>query len=422
MGPMKIAVVGSGISGIGSAWLLSDKHEVTLFEKDSRLGGHSYTVDITVDNVNFPVDTGFLVHNDQTYPHIIEFFKALGIRTAPSEMTLAIKILKSGMEWGGENLKTVFAQKRNLFSLKFWRMIKDIIRMNKRSKEYLETTKASQASLGQFLADEKFSEEFIHWYLMPMGASIWSTPTKEMLDFPAHTFIQFCINHSLLQIEGRPQWKTVVGGSRTYVEKAAQKIQKIKKGVDITKILRVSGGVEIHSNLGVELFDAVVMATHAPTTAMLVQDLSEKENWILNSFPYQKNTAYLHTDKNLLPGIEEIHSAWNFTSTEESYSEAGVSVSYLINKLQPLPVSTPIIVTLNPVEAPAQNKILKVIEYEHPVFDNRSIQAQQALAEVQGLGGLYYAGAWTRYGFHEDGLLSAVNVARLFGVNPPWHT
>lgn len=417
---MKIAVIGSGISGLGAAWLLAKKHEVTLLEKDNRLGGHSYTVDITVEGQNFPVDTGFLVHNNQTYPHLIEFFKELQIQTAPSEMTLAIKMLSSGVEWGGENLKTLFAQKRNLLRPGFWRMILDILRMNKKSHEYLAQTKISRQSLGDFLKAEKYSEEFIHWYLMPMGASIWSTPTQEMLNFPAHTFIQFCINHSLLQVEGRPQWKTVVGGSRRYVDKVAENIKDIRRGVNIQKVSRANGGVEIHFDSAVEKFEAVVFATHAPTTFNLLDNKSDLEAWVLKSFPYQKNIAYLHTDETLLPKTKSVHSAWNFTSATEDFSNQGVSVSYLINKLQPLPVKTPIIVTLNPIEKPEPSKTIRVIEYEHPVFDNRSVEAQERLRSIQGQGGVYYAGAWTRYGFHEDGLLSAVNVAKLLGVETPW--
>ncbi len=421
---MKVAVVGAGIAGLSSAWLLNRQpgFDVTLFEAADYLGGHSNTIDVSLEGHHYPVDTGFLVHNPNTYPNLIALLEKLNVKVVNSQMTFSVKLLSEKIEWAGTNIKTVFAQKKNLFSFKFWRMILEIIKFNKNVHQYLAESKERSWTLGNLLKEKKYSSHFSDWYLIPMGAAIWSTSNKEMLEFPASTFIQFGLNHSLFQVEDRPTWRTIERGSREYVKKIAKELKHIHLSEPVLEVYR-SDKVKVVTHKGDYEFDKIIFATHSDQTVKMIKDLSAEELSILGDVKYTDNVAYLHTDEHYLPQDKKIWSAWNYISeneTKASHQDQAVCVSYLINELQPLPFKTPIIVTLNPKEAPASHKILKKLHYQHPLFDTNAINAQERLPQIQGVKHSYYAGAWCKYGFHEDGLNSGINVAKYFGVEVPW--
>lgn len=418
---MKIAVIGSGISGLSCAWLLNKEasNEVTLFEAASYLGGHSNTVDVSLEGFTHPVDTGFLVHNPNTYPNLIAFLELLKVEVVSTDMSFSIKLADQKIEWAGSNLLTVFDQKKNLLRPGFWKMILDILRFNKEAKINLDLSRTKKLSLGDLLKEKKFSDEFRDWYLIPMGAAIWSTSTEEMLRFPADNFIQFCINHSLLQVEGRPLWRTIKNGSRDYVQKIANDLPRILLNEAVLEVTR-NEQVTIKTAKRTEVFDKVIFATHSDQTLNIIKDLTLTERLLLSRVSYQPNVAYLHTDETLLPASKNIWSAWNYISETDKLNKRAVGVSYLINKLQPLPFNTSVIVTLNPPKEIAPEKIIRVFQYEHPVFDQSAIDAQKELHSVQGVNHSYFAGAWCGYGFHEDGLKSGIEVARLLGAKIPW--
>lgn len=416
---MKIAVIGAGISGLGSAWILSQKHEVHLFESESRLGGHANTVLIKEgDGSSVPVDTGFLVYNELTYPHLKSFFKELNVETFASDMSLAIRSEHKGLEWAGTSLDTVFAQRRNLLRPQFLKMLADILRFDKESAENLMLAQQNNWSLGQLLEHRQYGPSFRRDYLLPIGAAIWSTPEVRMEDFPAQTFIQFFINHRLLQVNDRPQWRTVKNGSVEYVKKVAAQIPFIHTGAAVHSVERFDGGIRVQVGGESLQFDKVVFATHAPITLKILKTENIQEIEILSAIGTRGNKTILHQDEGLMPQIKKCWSSWNVLSAPNHREASGVSLTYYINKLQPLSTVKNYFVSLNP-----RQKIENVVQefhYEHPQFNRSAIQAQQRLPEIQGLGGVYYTGAWTRYGFHEDGLLSAVNVGEMFGLKPPW--
>jgi predicted NAD/FAD-binding protein len=414
-----IAVIGSGISGLAAAWLLSQQHDVTLYEAEPRLGGHSHTVDVTVEGKTIPVDTGFLVCNDRTYPNLLAMFKHLDVELVASEMSFSVQIQRDNLEWSGTSLATLFGDKRNLFRPKFWCMVLDVLRFNRQSLLLLEEQDAD-LSLGEYLARERYSEAFKQWYLLPMAAAIWSCPTAKMLDFPATTLIRFFKQHGLLQVTNRPQWMTVNNGSRSYVEKLRQKITRIKSNDAVTHITRDTGGVTVTSQSGVSHFDQVVLACHSDQALAMLSDVSTAEASILSRIKYQPNRAVLHTDVSVLPRRAALWAAWNFHTYQVASTEQAVSLSYLINKLQPLTVEDAVIVTLNPRATIPAYHVLADIHYAHPVLDRSAIAAQAKLPDIQGVQNTWFCGAWTAYGFHEDGLKSALNVANQFGITAPW--
>lgn len=418
---MKIAVIGSGISGLTSAWLLNRTagFDVTLFESSDYLGGHSNTVDVTLDGVTHPVDTGFLVHNPNTYPNLIALLKHLNVEVIESDMTFSVKLGERKIEWAGTNLKTVFSQKKNLISPSFWKMILDIMHFNKNVHAYLELSRHKKLSLGELLVEKKYSREFCDWYLIPMGAAIWSTSTEDMRKFPAENFLQFGINHSLFQVEGRPVWRTIKNGSREYVKKIANELPRIFLNEPVLSVNR-SEKITVTTASRVESFDKVIFATHTDITAKILQDKTPAEKEILEKVEYSENIAYLHYDKSHLPDSQNVWSAWNYFSETDANSKQAVAVSYLISKLQPLPFKEPIIVTLNPMRVPDPSKTIKTIIYHHPLFDQKAIDAQKMLSEIQGDNHTYFAGAWCGYGFHEDGLKSGIVVAKMLGAKVPW--
>lgn len=416
---MKIAVIGSGISGLGFAYLAqAEGHEVHLLEKANYFGGHSNTIQITEGASTFYADTGFLVHNPKTYPNLLELLRRLDVKTVESQMTLSIQVLERNIEWGGTNLRTLFAQKANLLRPGFYRMIYDLLRFNRLAPAFLEQLKNDpNKTLGQLLVEQNFSNELKDWYLIPMAAAIWSTPASKVLDFPAFTFLRFCMNHNLLQTDGRPLWRTIEGGSRNYVNKIVDSIQSKHLNCNIRSIRRGDGKIQIKFDDSIQTFDKVIFATHADQTRQLLADIQPDESEILSRFNFQKNTAVVHSDQSVLPQRQELWSAWNYASSTDS---SRVSVSYLLNHLQQLPTKVPIIVTLNPHKKIAVDKIIRTIEYDHPIFDVETIKAQGRISEIQGRGEVYHTGAWLGYGFHEDGLKSALRVARILGLKIPW--
>ncbi len=417
---MRIAVVGAGIAGLSAAWLLSQRHRVTLYEAAPRLGGHTHTVDVTVDGITHPVDTGFLVFNHRTYPNLTALFAHLGVETAASDMSFAVSLLDRDFEWAGANLGTVFAQKRNAARPAFWRMLADILRFNREATCAATSGLGGDASLGEFLERGRYGRTFRDWYLLPMAAAIWSCPTRTMLAYPFGTFARFCHNHGLLQVENRPQWHTVRGGGREYVRRLAAHLTDVRTGTPVRAVDGLPGHFKVMTDHGTEAFDNVVLACHSDQALTLLSHPTEAERRILQALPYQPNRAVLHTDRRLLPRRQAVWSAWNYIAGAEGVDGRAVGVSYLINKLQPLPFRSPVIVTLNPPVDPRPEHVIADIAYDHPIFDLAGIAAQKALHEIQGRRGLWFCGAWTGYGFHEDGLKAGLAVGNALGCVAPW--
>lgn len=429
---MKIAVIGAGIAGLACAYRLAQAgRDVTLFEANPYFGGHTNTVDITLDGVTHGVDTGFLVFNHRTYPRLVALFAELDIATSATDMSFSVKLpvssLFSGsrrrvLEWAGGNLDAVFAQRRNALDPRFLGMLRDIVRFNRQATTLATTHNQTMPdiSLGRFLQQHGYSDAFRHWYLLPMAGCIWSCPTDQMLAFPAASFIRFCHNHGLLQVTDRPQWHTVTGGARQYVRKMLAAIPQKHTGTAVTSVTRqrVAGSDEGDTQIRVRtaahsaLFDHVVMACHSDQSLALLDDASRTEQALLSAIPYQPNRAVLHTDVSCLPVSRKTWSAWNYQSDgNSSGAHPRVCVHYLINRLQPLPFSTPVIVSLNPIADPAPERVLASYDYAHPVFDAAAVAAQSALTRIQGQQNTWFAGAWMGYGFHEDGLKSGLAVS-----------
>jgi predicted NAD/FAD-binding protein len=421
---IKVAIVGSGISGLASAYSLAQSgHSVTLFEANDYFGGHTHTADVTLDGITHGVDTGFLVFNHQTYPNLVRLFDELDIPTVATDMSFSVKLpLENRMlEWSGSSLNTVFAQRRNLLDKRFIRMLQDILRFNEQATALVEQpdNRLMRLSLGDYLLRHDYSAEFRDWYLLPMAGCIWSCPVAQMLAFPLATFVRFCHNHGLLQITGRPQWHTVDGGARQYVEKMLRAIPDSRLGDPVRAVIRSDAGgtgkVRVVSSTGSELFDHVVLAGHSDQSLRILKDISPLEKNLLGAIKYQPNRAVLHTDASCLPQNRSTWSAWNYQS--RGASEPQVCVHYLINKLQPLPFKKPVIVSLNPIDEPDPSSVIASYEYAHPVFDKAAIAAQQDLHLIQGKYKTWFAGAWTGYGFHEDGLKSGLAVAEAINTH-----
>ena len=424
---MKIAVIGAGISGLACAYRLAQAgRRVTLFEANDYFGGHTHTVDVTLDGITHGVDTGFLVFNHRTYPNLVKLFHELDIETAATDMSFSVKLPVASMfgertlEWAGGDLDAVFAQRRNAFDPRFLGMVRDILRFNRQATKLATAPNGEipTISLGSFLQQNGYSTQFRNWYLLPMAGCIWSCPTEQMLGFPVASFIRFCHNHGLLQVNDRPQWQTVKGGARQYVEKMLAAIPHQRLNTPVESVTRLPAAaarraqVRIQSAAGSELFDHVVMASHSDQSLALLTDASTTEQRLLSAVQYQPNRAVLHTDVSCLPASRKTWSAWNYQSDGvTSGSDPRVCVHYLINRLQPLPFTTPVIVSLNPIDAPAPAHIIAAYDYAHPVFDAAAVQAQGEIAAIQGQQNTWFAGAWLGYGFHEDGLKSGLAVA-----------
>lgn len=423
--PQRIAVVGSGIAGLATAWLLGREHQVTLFERDLRLGGHSNTVEVEDHGRRVAVDTGFIVYNELNYPNLTGMFTALGVPTQASDMSFAASV--DGVEYAGDSLATLFAQRRRLLDPTHWRMLLDIARFNREARQALAAGTLGQRTLGEFLDAGGYSAALRERYVLPMGGAIWSCPTRSMLAFPAVSFLRFLDNHHLLAVDGRPQWRTVTGGAREYLRRLLEQAKRgahpltVQRGAAVTRVARVTGGAEL--TLGAERrlrFDQVVLAGHAPDMLALLTDPTGPERELLGAFRYQRNRAVLHRDASLMPRLRRTWSSWNYAASPTGDADARIAVTYWMNRLQRLPTPTDWFVSLNPVVEPVADSVAFACEYEHPVFSSAAIDAQRKLGRIQGRDRLWFAGAWTGYGFHEDGLRSAIEVAAGFGIVPPW--
>ena len=419
----KIAVVGSGISGLAVAHSLKGQAEVTLFEAGDYFGGHAHTVDISLPTtdgvVTHGVDTGFLVFNERTYPNLINLFAELGVETSLSDMSFSVQAPKAwgneALEWSGSNLDTVFAQRRNLARPEFYKMLLDVLRFNKLCTQIArqQTESALRQPLSEFLKHHQFGKAFQNWYFLPMMGCIWSCPTDQMLAFPVATMIRFCHNHGLLQISNRPRWFTVTGGSRNYVQKIVRDINDKRLNTPVQLIERDDQGVRVVTQSSAERFDEVVICTHSDQALRMLRSPSAEETQYLSAIRYQDNVAVLHTDDSVLPSRRKAWAAWNYARAEsEDQESARVCLHYLLNKLQPLPYQQAVVVSLNPAQAIDANKVIRTFDYAHPVFDLAAIDAQQHIHRIQGQQHTWYAGAWLGYGFHEDGLKSGLAVAR----------
>lgn len=418
---MRIAVIGSGIAGLGSAWLLSREHAVDVYESADYLGGHTRTLDVSVEDTTFPVDTGFMVFNERTYPHLIRFFSELGIQWSESNMSFSVQVPSEGIEWSGTNLDSVFAQRKNLANPRFIRMLADVVRFSRSADRLLADPSIDTLTLGELLEREKYSSSFSDWYLLPMGSAIWSTPPGGMLDYPAGTFLRFCDNHGLLHITGKPHWRSVLGGARTYVSRAAESISgTIHISEPVERVERVAGKVSVTTAVRSEFYDAVVLATHPPQTLEMLVDATARERTALGAFTFWDNDVIVHTDTAFLPHTPRAWAAWNWFSQTSDADKEQLVLTYHLNRLQQLPVETPVMETLNRDHEPAPGTLLADLHFDHPNFTHEAIRAQAMIPGLQGTGGVYFAGAWTSYGFHEDGLRSALQVAALLGVEAPW--
>ena len=407
---MRIAIIGSGISGLTAARRLCKEHDITVFEANDYVGGHTNTVDVALDGRQWAVDTGFIVFNDRTYPNFISLMNELGVKSQPSDMGFSVRCDRSGLEYCGSSVGQLFAQRRNLVRPGFWRMLRDILRFNREARALLAGHEDT-LELGAYLAREGYSRQFIEQYIVPMGAAIWSTDPVTMLGFPARYFVDFFDNHGLLSINDRPQWRVIRGGSRSYVGPlTAPFADRIHLNAPVRRVHRDDAGVELVLRDGHRAwFDAVVFACHSDQALAMLASPTEAEQAILGAIPYQPNHAVLHTDERLLPRRRAAWAAWNYHIPAEH--SARVSVTYNMNILQGLDASRQFLVTLNPTTDIEPGRIIKEMVYQHPVYTPEGVAAQRRRAELMGANRSFYCGAWWSYGFHEDGVKSGLVAA-----------
>lgn len=414
---MRIAVVGSGIAGLGTAWLLSRSHEVVLFEARDRLGGHTHTHDCHQAGRDYRVDSGFIVFNPHNYPLLTRMFERLGVGSRPTTMSFAVHDQRSGLEYNATRLATMFCQKRNLVSPRFWRMITDILRFYREAPKLLAQP-GQGPSLGDYLLENRYSQLFIDNHLVPMASALWSSPGTQIMRFPARYLAAFMDNHRMLQVEGRPEWRVVEGGSSSYVAALqAQWSVQVRLSSPVTSVRRGDASVQVGTARGTEDFDQVVLACHADEALALLADADQREREVLGAFDFQSNDTVLHTDRSLLPRDPRAWAAWN------AFVPAGdgeaCTVSYCMNLLQSLQSPEPFVVTLNRSAAIDPDKVIARMDYRHPVYTHASVAAQARRAEINGRRRTWFAGAWWGFGFHEDGLRSGVEVARALGAEGP---
>lgn len=423
----RIAVIGAGVSGLSAAWLLSQAHEVCLFEQDQRAGGHSHTVDAPGPGGDaLPVDMGFIVYNEANYPNLTALFAHLGAPTRLSDMSFAVSLDDGRLEYGGNDLPALFAQWRNLVRPRFWSMLGDLVRFYREAPGHACALDSRMTSLGDYLGEAGYGRAFQDDHLLPQAAAIWSASVGAIRDLPAAAFIRFCENHGLLQILNRPVWRTVSGGSREYVGRLCEAIAdnggRLRLGQPVRAVRRTPQGVWLRTAAGqMERFDQVVIAAHADQGLALLEDVQPDERALLGAFSYTRNLAVLHGDPALMPRRRRAWSAWNYVGRTRPGGERELCVTYWMNRLQGLPADRPLFVTLNPVQAPDPATVLRTEVYEHPLFDAAAMRAQKQLWSLQGRGGVWWCGAWFGAGFHEDGLQAGLAVAEaLGGVRRPW--
>ncbi|AWK89962.1 NAD(P)/FAD-dependent oxidoreductase [Azospirillum thermophilum] len=420
-GPLEIAVIGSGISGLSAAWLLSKAHRVTLYEKEDRPGGHANTVEAAGSG---PVDTGFIVYNEPCYPNLVALFDHLGVATRATDMSFSASLDGGRVEYAGSTLGTLFAQKSNLLRPRFWRMLRDLLRFYREAPRLLSDPAADGLTLGQVLDRGGYSDAFVRDHLLPMAAAIWSSPVETMRDHPAAAFVRFCENHGLLKITGRPVWRTVEGGSRAYVSRILQDMGgALRLNTAVEAVTREPGRVLVRDRKGdVRSFDHVVLATHADQALALLDDPGSDETALLGAFAYERNIAILHGDASLMPRRRKTWSSWNYLSQRGEDGSDAVCVTYWMNRLQGfLPAERDLFVTLNPVRPPRDGSILRSFLYDHPIFGMGALAAQKRLWSLQGQRNTWFAGSYFGAGFHEDGLQAGLAAAEaLGGVRRPW--
>ncbi len=421
MTPLKIAVIGSGISGLSAAWLLAKNHQVTLYEADNRLGGHANTVDVATDDGMVAADTGFLVYNERNYPNLVALFDHLGVTSHETIMSFALSLNGGRYEYAGCGLGGFFGQRRNFARTSHWRLLNDIRRFFSSAQQRV-TEIAPDIALGDFLTRERYSQAFIDDHIVPMGAAIWSTSMNEMLSFPARSFVDFYANHGMLQFNNRPQWRTVSGGSRTYVNRLVEDAGfEVLRGTAAKRIVRHPDYVHVADARGaLRPFDHVVLATHADQTLRLLENPDRLEQALLGAFSYQRNLAVLHRDARWMPLRKRLWSSWNYIKQDEG-TETGLCVTYWLNRLQHLKTRTDLFVTLNPYDSIHPKAIKREFVYDHPVFNEAAMAAQKELWSLQGARRTWFCGSYLGYGFHEDGIQSGLAVAeRLGGTFRPW--
>ncbi len=421
---MKIAVIGGGITGMGAALALSEQHEVQLFEQAQRIGGHAHTVDARLGDTVVPVDTGFIVYNYRNYPNLTGLFEHLGVPTKWSDMSFGLSVQGGRMEYACDNLDQIFAQRLNLIRPRFLRGVLEILRFNRTAPGLLESGALDGLSLREFIAREGYSNWFRDCFVLAMGGAIWSTPTAQMLAFPAASFVAFFKNHDLMNgMAPMQRWRTVDGGSREYVSRLAAALgDRVKTGAQAVAVRRPGGQPVVAFADGSEaVFDQVVMACHGPQAARLVQDADAQERDILGVFRTAPNTAVLHSDPSLMPKRRKVWSSWNFLSDGDPATDTRPApVTYWMQRLQGIPKETPLFVSLNPTRRIDPDLVHGTYAYDHPILDGVAFQAQKDISAIQGRGGLWYAGAWLGFGFHEDGLRSGLQVAHALGATPVW--
>lgn len=422
MGDSRIVVVGSGIAGLSAAWLLSKQHEVTLIEAEPRAGGHSNTVDAQAAGAAVPVDTGFIVYNTASYPNLIALFDYLGVPTAQADMSFAVSLHRGAYEYAGSSLSSLFGQPSNLLRPSHWRMLADTLRFFREAPALDVVACDPDLSLGAYLSREGYSEPFVARHILPMAAAIWSTPSRDVLDFPVAAFVRFFSNHGLLQIANRPQWRTVAGGSREYVRRLLADFGgETVLGDPVRRILRSPGHVTIETSRGERRFDACVISTHADDALALLANPSADERSLLGAFRYARNRAVLHSDASLMPRRRRLWSSWNYLG-DGAGRDATLAVTYWMNKLQPLGTDAPeLFVTLNPPRDTEAKHTVAAFDYAHPMFDAAAMRAQRQLWSLQGDCNTWFCGSYFGYGFHEDGLQSGLAAAEdIGGVRRPW--
>jgi predicted NAD/FAD-binding protein len=414
---MRIAIVGSGIAGMGAAHALHRDHEITVYEKEGRPGGHSHTVDVDYEETSIPVDTGFIVYNELNYPNLTALFAELGVDTIPTNMTFGFSSLNGRLEWQGNTISSLFAQRRNLLSLSFHRMWMDILRFRRNGLADLNAGRAQGHSLGSYLQANGYGAPFRDHCIIPMGAAIWSASATEMLRFPAESFIRFFENHRLFYFD-KPLWRTVKGGSREYVKRlTAPFASRIRLNTPVVAIKRTNDGATIADATGnSETFDQVILACHSDEALPLLIDATETERQVLTPMRYAPNRVYLHRDPSLMPKRKAVWSSWNYLARETDAGGA-VSVTYWMNRLQSIDETKPLFVSLNPPVAPADHLTFRTFTYDHPQFDAEALIAQRRLHMIQGRHRTWFCGAYAGYGFHEDGLTAGLEVAQRIGRN-----
>ena len=414
---MRIAIIGSGVSGLVCAHLLHGRHDVVLYEADDRPGGHSHTHRVELPDATVDVDTGFLVYNECTYPLFCRLIDRLGVATQPSDMSFGVTDRRTGLEWRGTSPSTVFAQRRNIGRPAFLRMLADVGRFNRLAQGLLESPPPDEVTLEDVLSAHRWSAGFRDWYLVPLGSSIWSAGPRTFTQIPAATFARFFERHGLLSLRSQPRWRTITGGSRSYVQAILRPLGaegRLRLGTPVDKIRRAADGVEVVGPGGLELFDHVVVATHSDQALSLLSDADRSERQILGAIEYQANRATLHTDARLLPRNRRAWASWNYHRLEADTDQA--TLTYHLNQLQAISSKTPMLVTLNRDDAIDPELVLARMDYAHPVLNAAVVAAQRRRAEISGARRTWFCGAYWGYGFHEDGVASAVEVCRAFGA------